>query len=207
MEIGLNQGSVADNLQNSRVTLGQQVLDVQTKYAGQKTQTIRETTDEMGKKYMQSLWNIIGEHNHITEDYYISEFMKTDSILPNTIHCKHVARLTMPLPEWGIACFRVSNRESECFYEWGLPSEAEGELIKQNPLGWDVKTVDDVTRFLKYLEMFNKCKPPIYGNYHSMPMDAKAKLIEAIPLELRQAFEAQLEAYWLNLLKKDASNL
>ncbi len=52
-------------------TLGQQVLDVQEKYAGKKTQTVRETTDEMGKKYMQHFEAHLNAHKHLDKPYYI----------------------------------------------------------------------------------------------------------------------------------------
>src|SRR5689334_37502 len=90
-------------------SLGQQVYDVQTKYAGQKTQTIRETTDEMGKEYMRSLWSVIEKHKHLKGTYYIVEMVSRDAIIPDAVKVVHVARRTRPLPEWGLALYRVDN--------------------------------------------------------------------------------------------------
>lgn len=183
-------------------TLGQQVLDTQEKYAGQVTQNIRDTTNEMGKEYMKSLWSIIESHAHLTTKYYISEFMKRDTIIPDAIHCKHVARLTMPLPEWGLACYRIDNQVGECFYEWGLPSEAEGEMILMNPLGWDKKTADDVIRFAKYLEFYSKNKPAQYGSHDKfVPIMVRKAAEKKVGKDIQVAFEAKLEEYWKKLLQ------
>lgn len=131
-----------------RETLGQQILDNHDKYAGQKTQTVRETTNAMGKDYMRSLWKLIEDHKNMDEPYYIMEIMRPDPILPQTIHVKHIARRTRPRPEWGIALYKVDNKLGECFYEWGLPHAAEALIMVQNPEGWDSKTIKDIKDFV-----------------------------------------------------------
>ena len=138
---------IASNLHCKRDTLGQQVLDVHAKYADQKTQEIRETTNEMGKEYMQSLWSVIKAHEHVKGEYYIMEILKRDAVIPNAIHCKHVARKTRPKPEFGLGLYRVDNTIGECFYEWGLPHEAEADLMMANPLGWDKEVVQNIRDF------------------------------------------------------------
>ena len=132
-----------------RATLGQQILDVHSKYAGQKTQTVRETTDEMGIEYMRSLWKLIEQHQHLTEPYYIMEIIQPDTFLDGVIKVKHIARQTRPVPEWGIALYRVDNKLGECFYEWGLPHQAEALIMAQNPEGWEKKTMDDIRDFVQ----------------------------------------------------------
>jgi hypothetical protein len=132
-----------------RATLGQQVLDVQTKYAGQKTQTVRETTDEMGKEYMRSLQSIFEKHQHLPFDYYIVEIIQPDTFLPGAIKVKHIARRTEPFPEWGLAVYKVDNHSGDCTYLWGLPHEAEAMMMLQNPEGWERKTMQDIDDFMK----------------------------------------------------------
>lgn len=126
------------------VTLGQQVLDVNAKYAGQKTQTVRETTNEMGKEYMKSLWKTIEMHNHMSEDYYIMEILRPDHLLEGVMKLKHIARKTRPNPEWGIALYKVHPSSGTVTYEWGLPSKSEAIIMLQNPEGWDGKIIKDM---------------------------------------------------------------
>lgn len=133
----------------SRKTLGQQVVEVQEKYAGQKTQEVRETTNEMGKGYMQSLEKLIEDNKHLKDDYYIMEILKPDSLLPGVISLKHIARRSRPLPEWGVALYKISNRSGTCTYEWGLPHAAEALIMVQNPEGWEAKTMADIQAFVQ----------------------------------------------------------
>lgn len=130
-------------------TLGQQILDVQEKYAGQKTQTVRETTDEMGKEYMKSLQKVIDMHRNVKEDYYIMEIMRPDANLTGVINLKHIARRSRPKPEWGIALYKYHVESGELTYEWGLPHWSEAMIIAQNPEGWEPKTVKDIYDFVE----------------------------------------------------------
>ena len=132
-----------------RVTLGQQILDVQTKYAGQKTQTVRETTDEMGKSYMASLWKTVEMHKHMKEDYYIMEILRTDPMLEGVVHIKHIARRTRPKPEWGIGLYKVHVSSGNLEYQWGLPIKPEAIIMLQNPEGWEKKTIKDIYDFVQ----------------------------------------------------------
>lgn len=130
-------------------TLGQQVIDVQTKYAGQKTQTVRETTTEMGKKYMESLWKTVEMHNGYNEDYYIMEILKPDGLIEGVINLKHIARKTRPKPEWGVSLYKVRPSSGLVTYEWGLPSSDEAFVMVQNPEGWDSKLIKDIKDFVE----------------------------------------------------------
>ena len=130
-------------------TLGQQVIDVQTKYAGQKTQTVRETTNEMGKEYMASLWKCIELQKNETEDYYVMEILRPDSLLEGVIKLKHIARRSRPNPEWGIALYKVRPSSGTVTYEWGLPNEMEAFVMVQNPEGWDPKLMSDIRDFVQ----------------------------------------------------------
>ncbi len=134
-----------------RETLGQQVLDVQEKYAGQKTQTVRETTDAMGKEYMKSLWKVVENHPHVKEDYYIMEILRPDTFLEGVMKLKHVARRTRPTPEWGVALYKVHIGSGTLTYEWGLPHVEEAILMLQEPEGWDSKLIKDIVDFSKGL--------------------------------------------------------
>ena len=62
------------------------MLDMRIKHAGEKTQTIRETTDEMGKKYMEDIVKLaeseLQKHN---KDFYILEVLEHDPILEGVI--------------------------------------------------------------------------------------------------------------------------
>lgn len=135
------------SLHVKKETLGQQWLSVQEKYAGQKTQTVRETTDEMGKEYMDSLWSLVEMHSHIQGLYYIQEIIQPDPFLEGVIKVKHIARRSRPNPEWGIALYSVNNKTCELTYEWGLPNEAEAMIMMSNPEGWDRKVVQDIKDF------------------------------------------------------------
>ncbi len=136
-------------MQTEHITLGQQVLDVQTKYAGQKTQTVRETTDEMGKEYMSSLWKTVEMNNKETKDYYIMEILRPDSLLEGVMKLKHIARRTRPNPEWGVALYKVCPSSGSVTYEWGLPSAMEAFVMAQNPEGWDYKIIKDIRDFVQ----------------------------------------------------------
>lgn len=130
-------------------TLGEQVVEVHTKYAGEKTQEVRETTNAMGKGYMASLESLIKQNEREKEDYYIMEILKPDSLLPGVISLKHIARRSRPRPEWGIALYKISNSSGTCTYEWGLPHAAEALIMAQNPEGWERKTMDDIQAFIE----------------------------------------------------------
>lgn len=136
-------------LDQPRDTLGQQVLDAQIKYAGQITQTVRETTDAMGKEYMKSLWKVVEDHNHVKEDYYIVEIIQPDMFLEGVMKLKHIARRTRPSPEWGVALYKVHTSSGTVTYEWGLPHVEEAILMLQEPEGWDSKLITDIVEFSK----------------------------------------------------------
>jgi len=125
-------------------TFGQEWSDVQTKYAGQKTQTVAETTEAMSKDYLESLHKVIKDHEHIKEPYYIIEVLKPDSFLEGVIKLTHIARRTKPRSQWGIAVFEVDNEKGECRYLWGLPKAEEAFIMMQNPGGWDAKLISDI---------------------------------------------------------------
>ena len=128
--------------------LGQQLIENHLKYAGQTNQTLRETTDEMGKEYMKSLQKTVELHRGMTEDYYITEIMRPDPNLVGVINLKHVARKTRPLPEWGLALYKVHVKSGELTYEWGLPHWSEAYVMLQNPEGWEAKTIKDIYDFV-----------------------------------------------------------
>lgn len=132
-------------------TLGQQIYENHIKYAGQFTQTARETTDEMGKEYMKSLEKCLSMNSKIRKPYFIYEILRPHSVFPNVIECKHIARFTEPLPEWGTALYKVDNVSGEWWYLWGLPHEIEAARFMVNPFGFEKKTIDDIVSFEKYL--------------------------------------------------------
>ena len=132
-----------------RKTLGQQVVDTNTKYFGQKTQTVRETTNEMGKKYMESLWKVIEMHEYVREPYYIMEILRPETMLEGVIKLKHVARRTRPRPEWGLGLYKVDNKSGTCTYEWGLPRAEEAMIMMSNPEGWDPKIIKDIKDYVE----------------------------------------------------------
>lgn len=125
-------------------TLGQEVYEMQTKYAGQHTQNVRDTTNEMGKEYMASLRKVLEDHAHYTEPYYIMEIMKPDSHLEQVIRLYHIARKTRPKAEWGIALYKRDNAADTLTYEYGLPHPTEALHMMQNPSGWDKKAIQDI---------------------------------------------------------------
>ena len=135
------------SLVEPRKTLGQQIEELHASSASDTDQTVRDTTNEMGKKYMESLWSLVQQHIHLTKPYYILEIMKPDSHLTNTVKLLHVARWTRPVPEWGLALYRVDNSLGEVFYEWGLPHVNEAEFMMHDPLGWDPKMIKDIQDF------------------------------------------------------------
>jgi hypothetical protein len=132
-----------------RETLGQQIYDNQIKYAGQKTQTIRETTDEMGKKYMEELLSCaksnLAKHN---KDFYILEIIEADPILDSVMKVHFQARWTRPNPEWGLSLYKVEADTGELRYLWGLPRQHEAYIMMQNPDGWEGKTIQDIQDFI-----------------------------------------------------------
>lgn len=133
----------------SKFTLGQQMLDMQIKHAGQKTQTVRETTDEMGKEYMKEIIACankgLKDHN---KDFYILEVLEHDPILEGVIKLRLQPRWTRPRPEWGIALYKVHAESGTMTYEWGLPQKHEAYIMIQNPAGWENKTMQDIQDFL-----------------------------------------------------------
>lgn len=133
----------------ARKPLGQQLIDNHIKNAGQKTQTVRETTDEMGKSYMDSLQKCVDLNHGMTEDYYITEIMRPDPNLVGVINLKHVARRSRPLPEWGLALYKYHVDSGELTYEWGLPHWSEAIVMIQNPEGWEPKTIKDIYDFVE----------------------------------------------------------
>ncbi len=132
------------------VNLGQQIIDIQEKYAGQKTQNIRETTDEMGKEYMAQLISCaktnLEKHN---KDFYIVEVLRNDAILESVVKLHLQARWTRPKPEWGMALYRVDAASGNLIYLWGLPQKHEASLMMHNPEGWDQKTMQDIDDYLQ----------------------------------------------------------
>jgi len=130
-------------------TLGEGLLDIQQKYAGKKTQTVRETTSEMGKEYVKSLEKVIHDHKNVKELYYIMEILKPDAMLEGVIKLVHVARKTRPNPEWGVALYKVDNKLGDITYEWGLPKAEEAYIMMQNPEGWDSKLIRDIKGYLE----------------------------------------------------------
>jgi len=125
------------------------MFDVQTKYAGQKTQTIRETTDEMGKKYMDELIKCakanLEKHN---KDFYILEVIEHDAIIEGVIKVHFQARWTRPNPEWGVGLYKVHAESGNMTYEWGLPRKHEAYIMIENPQGWDSKTMQDIRDYV-----------------------------------------------------------
>lgn len=132
---------------SEKKTLGQQWLDVQEQYAGE-TQTIGDTTRSMTKSYLESFEKVWNEHKDLKEDYYIWEAMRIHPKLAGAIECKHVARKTRPLPEWGTTLFKVSNKNGECKVEWGLPAKHEAMIMMQNKEGWHPDIIKDIESFL-----------------------------------------------------------
>ena len=138
-------------LNEVKKTLGQQIYDNHIKYAGQFTQEVRETTNEMGKEYMRSLDKCIEMHAHHRKPYFVYEILRPHSHFPNVIECKHVVRFTEPLPEWGTSLYKVDNSSGEWWYLWGLPHEIEAMRFMMNPIGYEKKTIDDIVSFRTYL--------------------------------------------------------
>lgn len=131
------------------VTLGQQVIDVQTKYAGQKTQTIRETTEAMGKDYMKYLWDTIKANEKFSDrEWYIIEVLRPSALLEGVMELKLHPRFTRPLPEWGIGLWKIQKGGIPVF-EWGLPRVEEALMLASNPEGWDSKYVKDVFDYVQ----------------------------------------------------------
>lgn len=130
------------------ITLGQQVINTYHKYAGQSLQNVRDTTNEMGKVYMDSLWKVVSEHEHVQEPYFIVEILQSDTFLEGVIKLKHIARYTRPRPEWGLALYKADNKNGALTYEWGLPRAEEALIIMSNPPGWDKKMVQDIADFV-----------------------------------------------------------
>ena len=131
-------------MEQEKKTVGQQVVEVQEKYGGTKTQTARETTNEMSKEYLMSLEKIINDHQNIKEPYFILEILRPDPFLEGVIKLTHVARRTRPKAEWGLALYKVDNAGGELIYEWGLPRAEEAYLMMQDPEGWDAKLIKDI---------------------------------------------------------------
>lgn len=129
-------------------TLGQQVLDNYEKNQGT-TQTVRDTTNEMGKKYMESLWKLVEQHKSLKEDYYIMEIMQPDTFLEGVIKVKHIARRSRPNPEWGVALYKVHVNSGEVTYEWGLPHVEEAIEMMKMPEGLHPKVIQDIVDFAK----------------------------------------------------------
>ena len=126
-------------------TLGQQLFDYHIKNAGQSTQTIRDTTNEMGKKYMDELIKCakdnLEKHN---KDFYILEVMEHDPFLEGVIKVHFQARWTRPNPEWGMGLYKIHADSGNMTYEWGLPRKHEVDIMIQNPEGWESKTMQDI---------------------------------------------------------------
>lgn len=132
----------------NRKTLGQQALEVQNKYAGQKTQTVRETTDEMGKKYMAHLEAHLDAHKHLTKPYYLLEILRPNPILDGCMELHFMPRWTRPKPEWGLALYKIDNQKGEITLEWGLPRAEEAAIMMANADGWHPKLIQDIQEFL-----------------------------------------------------------
>jgi hypothetical protein len=129
-------------------TLGEQIAKVHADNGGRFTQTIRDTTSEMGKEYLRSLWKLVEDHQSYKEPYYIMEIIQPEQFLEGVIKMKHIARKTRPLPEWGVALYSVDNQTGTLKYEWGLPTIGEAEIVMSNPEGWDSKMVKDIRDFV-----------------------------------------------------------
>ena len=132
------------DLLQPKKTLGQEIYEVHNKHAGQKTQTVRETTNEMGKEYMASLRKVLEQNSSVKGDFYIMEIMRPDSHLDGVIRLYHIARRTRPKPEWGTALYKRNNENETLTYEYGLPHVAEAERMLREPYGWDEKVMRDI---------------------------------------------------------------
>jgi hypothetical protein len=133
----------ASSLNQEKKTLGAQIVENHLANADSK-QTVRDTTNEMGKEYLASLEKVIVQHAHLKGIYYITEILKPDSHLPHVIRLYHTARRTRPNPEWGLALYQVNNDNQVITYEWGLPHEVEAANMLTDPHGWDEKLMQDI---------------------------------------------------------------
>lgn len=138
---------MTDSIVAKKETLGKQLLDVRSKDFH--SQEVRETTNEMGNEYMESLWGLVDQHDHLPGIYYIMEIMQHDQFLEGVIRVKHIARRTPPKPEWGVACYKVNNTTGQFTYEWGLPVQQDAWMVMQNKDLFDSKMVEDIEKHLK----------------------------------------------------------
>lgn len=132
---------------SKKETLGKTLLDVRSKDSH--SQEVRETTNEMGTGYMDSLWKIVDQHESLPGIYFVMEVMEHDPFLEGVIKVKHIARRTPPKPEWGVACYKVNNTTGEFTYEWGLPKQQDAWFVLQNKEHFDKKLVEDIEKHLK----------------------------------------------------------
>lgn len=138
---------MTDSIVPKKETLGKQLLDVRSKDFH--SQEVRETTDEMGKEYMDSLYKLIDQHEGLPGIYYIMELMSHDQFLEGVLKVKHIARRTPPRPEWGVSCYKINNTHGEITYEWGLPNQQDAWFVLQNKEHFDPKVVEDIEKHLK----------------------------------------------------------
>jgi len=130
-------------------TFGAKVLKVHEQNAGKLVQTIGETTADMAIEYRKALEKLVEDHQGYSEPYYIMEILKPDALLEGVIRMTLIARKSRPLPEWGIALYKVDNSNGSITYEWGLPLDREAILMMSNPGGWDQKIIQDITNFVE----------------------------------------------------------
>lgn len=145
----MSKPKILEKKEIERPTLGSLLVKNHEENAGRLSQTIRETTNEMGKEYIKSLDRIIYEHEHYSEPYYIMEIISPEYHMEGVIRMRHIARKTRPKPEWGIALYRVDNKKGEITYEWGLPFQHEATMVMTNPEGWDPKIVKDIRDYVE----------------------------------------------------------
>jgi len=132
-------------------TLGQQLIDYAEKNPYGYTQEVRETTDEMGKRYNDELQSVILRHRNIKGKYYILCIMKKEIFAENVMRCLFVARRTPPTPEWNQIVYSYDNTDDALRLEWILPSPGEAEMVLNDPLGWDCFLVECIEKFRKGL--------------------------------------------------------
>lgn len=137
-----------EDTEEQKPTLGEQLVKVQTDNAGRMSQTIGETTEGMAKEYLKSLEQIINDHKHVKEKYYIMELIKVDQFMEGVVRLKHIARKTRPRPEWGVALYAVDNQSGTLTFEWGLPTIGEAEIVMSAPEGWDPFLVGNIRDFV-----------------------------------------------------------
>jgi hypothetical protein len=84
---------------------------------------------EADKEFIKELENIITNHKHYDDVYYIQVILKKEPLLENVIRRYFVVRKSPPLPTYDTSLFSYDNQKEQLFFHWSIPDPTSCHYI------------------------------------------------------------------------------